>query len=198
MPSHGNDPTQILKNLNQLFFFYLSRSIPRGRLVDAERVMNQAIDIQENRMELEILDKKHFVVLMNALASKGKTEQTNQLFQRLKELHEKGAHRLEPNYQILVILLSAIAKKRDRTSLQIGQNLLVMIEEFILNDESADSVITNHAYNVMLDFYVRSPHVKNKREKVQMLIEHMKQLSVKHTNSFFFQMKAHVINSPPS
>ena len=169
--------------LQQLLFLYFSKCIQCGRLADAERVMKQAMDIQENNMEVEILDKKHFVVVMNALAIKGKADQTNQLFHRLKELHEKGAQRLAPNYQILVILLSAITKKRDRESLKIAQNLLLMIEEFMLNEESSESVTTNHAYNVMLDFYVRSPHVSNKREQVHMLIEHMKQLSVKHKNS---------------
>ena len=171
-----------IPSLQQLLFLYLSKSIQQGRLFESERVMNQAIDIQQNHMELEILDKKHFVVVMKALASKGMTDNTNELFQKLKSLYGQGAQRFELNYQVLVILLSAIAKKRDQKSLEIGESLLSTIEEFLLDNESSESIITNHAYNVMLDFYVRSPHVNDKREKVEKLIMHMKWLSVEHNN----------------
>jgi len=167
--------------LQQLLFLYLSQSIQKGRVEEAERVLNQAMQIQDSHMELEILDKKHFVVVMNALATRGNTQQTNRLFQQLKLLYEKGAQQLEPNYQILVILLSALSKEHDPKKLQIGEDLLSTIEEFLLQQDQSSN-ITNHAYNVMLDFYVRSPHVYDTKKRVEELIERMKRLSEEHQN----------------
>ena len=167
--------------LQQLLFLYLSQSIQKGRVEEAERVLNQAIQIQESRMEFEVLQTKHFVVVMNALATRGNTPQTNKLFQQLKILYEKGAQQLEPNYQILVILLSAISKEHDPKSLQIGEDLLSTIEAFLLQQDQSSN-ITNHAYNVMLDFYVRSPHVYDTNRRVEEVIERMKRLSEEHQN----------------
>jgi hypothetical protein len=166
--------------LKQLLFVYLTQNTKNGQ---SERVMNQAIGIQENHTELEILDLKHFIVVMNALAAKGNTNKVNELYQKLKIFYERGAQRLQPNYQVLVILLSAIAKKQDSRSLTVGEDLLSTIETYMLeNESSSDKVITNHAYNVMLDFYIRSPHANDRRERVEKLMERMKQLSIEYNN----------------
>lgn len=168
--------------LNQLFYLYLTQSIGKGRVLESERVMNQAIGIQQNHAELDILETKHFVVVMNAIAAKGDTDKVNELYKTMNTLYERGAQRLQPNYQILVVVLSAIAKKQDLRSLELCENLLSMIERYMVENRPSDTLITNHAYNVMLDFFVRSPHVNDRRERVEKLIEHMKHLSIKCNN----------------
>lgn len=189
--------------LKQLLFLYLTQNTKNGQ---SERVMNQAIGIQENHTELEILDLKHFIVAMNALAAKGNTDKVNELYQKLKTFYERGAQRLKPNYQVLVIVLSAIAKKKDAGSLQVGEDLLSTIEAYMLeNESSSDRAITNHAYNVMLDFYVRSPHANGRRERIENLMERMKQLSIEYNNprllpdkvSYASLMKAIIKESKP-
>jgi hypothetical protein len=151
-----------------------------------ERVLHQAIGIQENHPELEVLDAKHFVVVMNALAAKGKADVVHELYETMNRLYERGAQRLRPNYQILVIVLSAITKKRRGGSLEMAEDLLSTIEAFVVSEtkesSDAEAAITNHAYNVMLDFYVRSPHVKNRRERAETLMARMKQLAIEHDN----------------
>lgn len=168
--------------LNQLIFLYLTQNIKKGHVFESERVMNQAIGIQENHTDLEILDIKHFIVVMNALAAKGNADRVFEFYRKLKIAYERGAQRLQPNYQVLVVVLSAISKKQDLQSLEAGEYLLSMVELCMLENQSSDSIITNHAYNVMLDAYVRSPDADNMRERVENLIERMKQLSIEYNN----------------
>jgi hypothetical protein len=173
--------------LQQLIFQFLSQSIEQqgDNISVCEQVLNQAINIQESYPKLEILHIKHFIVVMNALASKGDTDKVNVLFEKLQNAYERGSQRLQPNYQVLVVVLSALAKKRGRHCLEECEGLLSMIESYMLtNQESSSSScdITNHAYNVMLDCYIRIPNVTSRRKRVEKLIERMEELSSSYNN----------------
>jgi hypothetical protein len=176
--------------LQQLIFQFLSQSIEQqgNNISVCEQVLNQAITIQESYPKLEILHIKHFIVVMNALASKGDTDKVNVLFEKLQNAYERGSQRLQPNYQVLVVVLSALAKKRGRHCLEECESLLSMIESYMLTDQKSSSSssscdkITNHAYNVMLDCYIRIPNVTSRRMRVEKLIERMEKLSSSYNN----------------
>mmetsp|Transcript_6704 Transcript_6704/g.14272 ORF Transcript_6704/g.14272 Transcript_6704/m.14272 type:complete len:489 (+) Transcript_6704:597-2063(+) len=144
--------------------------------------MDEAITLQENHPELEILDPKHFIVVMNALAARGDSDKVVELFQMLRRGYERGSERLKPNYQILVVVLSALAKKQNLHSLETCEGLLSTIESYVLIDQPTASVITNHAYNVVLDCYIRFPHVQNRRERAEKLIQRMEKMSSQLNN----------------
>ena len=174
--------------LQQLIFQFLSQSIEQqgNDISVCEQVLNQAINIQESYPKLEILHIKHFIVVMNALASKGDTDKVNILFEKLQNAYERGSPRLQPNYQVLVVVLSALAKKRGRHCLEECEGLLSMIESYMLTNQDSSSSssceITNHAYNVMLDCYIRIPNVTSRRKRVEKLIERMEELSSSYNN----------------
>jgi len=174
--------------LNQLLFVYITQNIRKKKVFEAERVLNQVIGIQEEYSELEILHTKHFIVVMNALAAEGNIDNVLNLLKNMEALYQRGVKNLQPNYQVLVVLLSAILSKNDLKSLEAGEGLLTVIENYISENQS-ESIITNHAYNIMLNFYVRLPHVDNRRERVENLIGRMKQLAIETNNRSLFPDK---------
>ena len=168
--------------LRQLLFVYLSETINQGYIIESERVMDQAIEIQENHIELEILDLKHFTVVMSALTKKGDIDGLTKLYQRLKILHNRVKSRLQPDYQIMVIVLSAIAKKQDLESLKVGETLVSTVETYMLEDQSPDTIFTNHAHNILLNSYAEFPGINDRTERIESLMERMRQLSILHNN----------------
>mmetsp|Transcript_49917 Transcript_49917/g.53882 ORF Transcript_49917/g.53882 Transcript_49917/m.53882 type:complete len:804 (-) Transcript_49917:126-2537(-) len=171
--------------LQQLIFQFLSQSIEQDLDISVcEQVLNQVINIQDSYTRLEILHIKHFIVVMNALASRGDTDKVNVLFQKLQNAYERGSQGLQPNYQVLVIVLSTLAKKKNHNCLEECEGLLDMIESYMLTSQQSSSsyIITNHAYNVILDCYIRIRHVTNRRKRVEKMIKRMEQLSISYDN----------------
>lgn len=181
------DSDSQMNALYQLLFDFLSQSVKNdddGGLSISEQVLQQMIVLQQDRPHRPLLQRKHFVVVMRVLASRGEAEKVQRLFQTMRSLHEQtGNPQMEPDYQTLVILMSALAKTLDPRHLRSVDKLLQLTENHLLsraspkNPLSTSSSVSNHAYNVVLDFYSKVVGVKDRRSRIESLMARMEEWS---------------------
>ncbi|KAL3911272.1 MAG: hypothetical protein SGILL_007346 [Bacillariaceae sp.] len=167
--------------LHQLLFDYfgkLSRNDNKDDFVQSVQVLQKIISLQQSNPELSILHRKHFVTVMSALASRGEAKKVGGIFRSMQELYEQGHHTLEPDYQTLTIVMSALAKTQNAQYSESIDTLLSLIEEQILTTRtrpSASHSITNHAYNIVLDFFSRVSGLTERRKRIEALMCRMEE-----------------------
>jgi hypothetical protein len=178
--------------LRQLLFLFLSQQRNNVDAYSCELVLKQMISLQEENPAMKMLETKHFVVAMNSLLqnvnSRGRhmdaVDKINELFQSMMALYEhKGCLQLKPNYRVLVVALAALAKKQDVHSLEQCEVLLSIMEDKLKDVDPEDEVIGNHSYNIVLDLYTRVPDLDDRRERIEKLLERMKDVSQAHRNA---------------
>jgi hypothetical protein len=163
--------------LQQLLFDYLSQNVlsKQHDVTSNENVLHQMISMQQTHPDKPILQRKHFVVVMRDLATRGEAERMNRLFEAMQELYSLGNSDLEPDYQVLVIVLSALTKTQDYRYMQSIEKLLSLIEEQVLSTKWTKESITNYAFNVVLDFYSRAPGISERRRRIETLMHQMEE-----------------------
>lgn len=177
--------------LQQLLYQYLGQQKNNFDGYSCELVLKQMVALQEENPSWEILTTKHFVVAMNSLLQNLRSDhkshaadKINELFQSMIYLHEyKVCLQLKPNYNVLVVVLSALAKKLDLQSLEECEALLSKIEDSFKDLDPKVDVIGNHSYNIVLDLYARVPDIRNRKERIEKLLERMKDVAQAHKNS---------------
>ncbi|KAL3907213.1 MAG: hypothetical protein SGILL_008961 [Bacillariaceae sp.] len=182
---HCLDRPDEMEALHQLLFDYFSQNA-KSNGKDAtsnENVLLQMISLQQSNPDKPFLQRKHFVVVMSALASKRQREAVYRLFEAMQELQRQGNHTLKPDYQILVIVLSALAKSGNRRYIDSIDGLLDTLEKEILSSGSAGIPFTNHAFNIALDFYAKVPGIVDKRYRIEKLMHRMEELSKQYNSA---------------
>jgi hypothetical protein len=171
--NNNNNYNNQMTSLHQLLFDFLSQSVQNKHsgVAVAERVLQQMISLQQDNPGDTILKRKHFVVVMRSLASGGHAKRVSQLFKSMTSLYElTGDSQMQPDYQVLVIMMSALAKTQSPRHLTTINKLLLLIEKHIITDSGE---ITNHAFNVVLDFYSRLPG--ESRRYIEILMTRMEE-----------------------
>lgn len=179
--------------LRQLLFQYLNRQPSSVDNCSSEQLLKQMVSLQEENPALEFLETKHFIVVMNALLQNVHhsdrqcytevVDTINDLFQTMVSLYEHaGCLQLKPNYQVLVVVLSALAKKQDLDALEQCEILLSKIEDTLLQADPSSEAIGNHSYNVVLDLYTRVPDLDDRKKRVEGLLKRMTDISRAHKN----------------
>ncbi|KAG7368587.1 PPR: pentatricopeptide repeat domain containing protein [Nitzschia inconspicua] len=177
--------------LHQLLFEFLNdcadhRDLTPNAFSTGEQVLEQIITMQQNQPHRYLIQRIHFAVVMRALASRGEARKVQRLFQTMRMLYgQTGNPQLQPDDQVIVILLSALAKTYDRKHLASIEKLLLLTENYMSGSLPRKASNTNHAYNIVLDFYSKVPNVRDRRRRIERLMTRMEELAEQYDNAEF-------------